>query len=185
MDKNTLREKLLEKRGELDKEEVIKKGNILKEKLFSLKEYKKAKTVMFFVSFGKEIYTHNMVQEALKDESKTIVIPKVVEFELIPCIIENFSGLVRSSYGILEPIEAKKANLDEIDVVLVPGIGFDKNGYRIGFGKGFYDKFLKTTNALKIGLCMDSEIIGNIPYDEWDIPMDIVMSEERVIRAQS
>ena len=182
MNKNTLREKLLEERRKLDKEGVIKRGNILKEKLFSLEEYKKAKTVMFFVSFGKEIYTHNMVEEALKDESKTIAVPKVVEFELIPCIIENFSGLVGSNYGILEPIETKKANLQEIDIVLVPGIGFDKNGYRIGFGKGYYDKFLKTTSALKIGLCMDFEIIENIPNDEWDVPMDIVMSEERIIR---
>ena len=182
MNKNTLRESLLEERRKLDKESIIKKGNILKEKLFSLEEYKKAKTVMFFVSFGKEVYTHNMVQEALREEDKSVVIPKIVDFELIPCIIEKFSGLQRSSYGILEPVEAKSANLNEIDIVLVPGIGFDKNGYRIGFGKGYYDKFLKNTKALKIGLCMDFGIIDSIHYDKWDIPMDIVMIEKRIIR---
>jgi 5-formyltetrahydrofolate cyclo-ligase len=184
MNKNTLREELLEKRRKLEKEEVIEKGNIIKEKLFSLEEYKKAKTVMFFVSFGKEIYTHDMVQEALKGKDKTIVVPKIVDFEVVPCIIENFSRLQRSNYGILEPIEVNEADLHKIDIILVPGIGFDKKGYRIGFGKGYYDKFLKKIEALKIGLCMDFEIIENIPYNEWDVPMDIVMSEKQIINIQ-
>jgi len=182
MDKNTLREDLLEKRKKLEKNEIIKKGNVIKEKLFSLEEYKKAKTVMFFVSFGKEIYTHDMVLEALQNKNKTVVIPKIVGFELVPSIIETFAGLERSSYGILEPINVHELDMNRIDIIIVPGIGFDKEGHRIGFGKGYYDRFLKKTKALKIGLSMDFQIVDKIQNDEWDIPMDIVITEKRVIR---
>jgi len=182
MDKRDLREKLLEERKNQEKKDIVKKGNAIKEKLFALEEYKKAKTVMFFVSFGKEVYTHNIVYEALKDGNKKVVVPKVIDFEIVPCHIENCFNMQRSSYGIQEPIDTKKVDKPEIDIVLVPGIGFDKKGNRIGFGKGYYDNFLKNTSALKIGLCMDFEIIEDIPSDEWDIPVDIIISEKQIIR---
>jgi len=180
MNKNDIREHILEKKKRLDKEEVVEKGNIVKEKLFSLEEYKKAKTVMFFVSFGKEIYTHDMVDEALKH--KKVIVPKIVEFELFPCVINDFSEMQPGKYRILEPVDMHRIDPAGIDVVLVPGIAFDKRGYRIGFGKGYYDSFLKGLNALKIGLCMDFQIIDKIPNDEWDVKMDMVVSEKRIIR---
>ncbi len=184
MDKNNLREKLLEERKKQEKKDIVKKGNTIKDKLFALEEYKKAKTVMFFVSFGKEVYTHNIVHEALNDKTKRVVVPKVIDFEIVPCHIENCFGMQRSSYGIQEPIEVKKVSMREIDMILVPGIGFDKKGNRIGFGKGYYDNFLKNISALKIGLCMDFEIIDDIPADEWDVPVNIIISEKRIIRTE-
>ena len=181
MDKEGIRERLLKKRNLLEKKEIIEKGNLVKEKLFSLKEYKKAKTVMFFVSFGKEIFTHNLIRE---NRDKKIVVPKIIDFEIIPCIIKDFGELEKGYKMILEPTEVKKADLREIDVVLVPGLAFDKRGYRIGYGKGFYDNFLKKVNALKIGLCMDFQIVDKIPEKEWDIKMDAVITEKRVIKNQ-
>lgn len=182
MNKTKLREKLLEKRKKIDKKELIEKGNIIKEKLFELEEYKKAKTVMFFVSFEKEIYTHDIIQKAL--ENKNVVVPKVIDFEIVPCIINDFLELEEGKYRILEPVKVKEINPKDIDLILVPGMGFDKKGHRIGFGKGYYDRFLKNTSALKIGLCRDFEIVDNISNEEWDIPMDMLISEKQVIKIQ-
>jgi len=180
MGKDEIREKILEKRSKLEKSKIIEKGNLVKEKLFSLEEYKKAKTVMFFVSFRKEAYTQDMIKEALKD--KIVVVPKVKKFELIPCRIKDFLELATGYSGVLEPVRIDEVDLNDIDIVLVPGIAFDKRGYRIGYGKGYYDNFLKNVRALKIGLCMDFQIVDNIPEKEWDVKMDVVVSEDRVIR---
>lgn len=182
MDKEEIREKISEKRKQLSKQEVIDYGENVKEKLFSLEEYKKAKTVMFFVSFGREVYTHNMIKEALKD--KRIVVPKIIDFEIVPCEIKDFRELVEGKYRILEPACASKEECEKvpkIDVALVPGMAFDKRGYRVGYGKGFYDNVLKDLGALKIGLCMDFQIIDNVPNDEWDIKMDKVITDKRII----
>ncbi len=182
MDKDEIRNLVFKKRNKLEKKEVIEKGNIVKEKLFCLDEYKKAKTVMFFLSFGKEVYTYDMVREALEDKSKNVIVPKIKEFEIISCRIKDFSELVPGAYRILEPVEVKEVNPNEIDIVFVPGIAFDKKGYRIGFGKGYYDRFLKRTKALKIGLCMDFQIVNEISHREWDVPMDMVITEKQVIK---
>jgi len=178
MDKNQIRESLLEKRNKLTKEKVIEKGNLVKDKLFSLEEYKKAKTVMFFVSFRKEVYTHDAIKEALKD--KTVIVPKIIDFEVVPCIINDFNKLEEGKYRILEPVEVDKA--DKIDLILVPGMAFDKKGFRIGYGHGYYDRFLKDKGALKIGLCMDFQIIDKMEHKAWDIPMDMIISEKQIIR---
>ena len=182
MDKDKIRDSIFKKRNELEKKEVIEKGNIVKEKLSSLEEYKKAKTVMFFLSFGKEVYTYDMVKEALGDKNKKVIVPKIKEFEIIPCSIKEFLELAPGAYRILEPVEVKEANREEIDIVLVPGIAFDQKGYRIGFGKGYYDRFLKGLKALKIGLCMDFQVVNEISHREWDVPMDVIITEKEVIK---
>jgi len=97
-------------------------------------------------------------------------------------VIKDFRELEEGKYRILEPVDAKEVDLDEIDIVLVPGIAFDKKGHRIGYGKGYYDSFLRKVNALKIGLCMDFQIVDKIPSNEWDVGMDIVVSEKQVIK---
>jgi len=91
MKKEELRKRFLAKRNKLSKSEIIKRGNLAKEKLFSIKEYKKADKVMFFVSFNKEIHTHSAIKKALKE--KIVSVPKIIESNIIPCIIKSFSEL--------------------------------------------------------------------------------------------
>jgi len=180
--KEPIRKKFLEKRGKINKEENKEKAEIIKEKLFSLEEYKKAKTVMFYVSFGSEVFTHDMVEEALKD--KTVIVPKIVEFEIVPCRIDNFTELEPGKYRILEPVDCSKEQKNNIDIILVPGIAFDKRGYRIGYGKGYYDRLLKRLNAKRIALCFDTQIIDKVPDEDHDEKMDIIVSEKKIIKAK-
>ena len=147
--KEETRKKFLEQRGNIDKKINREKSKIIKEKLFSLEEYKNAKTVMFYVSFGSEVYTHEMIQEVLG--KKIVIVPKIIDFEIITCEIKDFSELESGKYRILEPKDNNKEfNMREIDIIIVPGAAFDKEGNRIGYGKGYYDRLLKNTKAKRI-----------------------------------
>ena len=178
--KNQLKESILEKRNSLSEEKILEKSNQIKNKLFNLSQYKKSKTIMFFVSFNSEVNTHEMIKESLKN--KTIVVPKVVSHEIEPSIIIDFDNLVSGKFGILEPIEAMKIAHKNIGLVLVPGIVFDKEGHRIGYGFGYYDKFLaKVPKAIKIGLAFDFQVVDKIPAEMHDVPVDMIVTEKRIL----
>ena len=182
--KNKLKESILEKRDSLSKEEIFEKSEHIEKKLFSLFQYKKSKTVMFFVSFNSEVDTHNMIKKSLRE--KTVVVPKVVHHEIEPSVIIDFDNLMPSGkFGILEPIEAMRIAYKNIGIVLVPGAVFDKEGHRIGYGFGYYDKFLKkATKAIKIGLCFDFQVVDEIPREMHDVPVDVIVTEKRVIECR-
>jgi len=182
--KKSLRESMLEKRNSLSKEEIAEISIKIKENLFGLDEFKKSKVVMFYVSFNNEAYTHDMIKESFK--SKLVVVPKTLNNEIEPSIIIDFEQLIPSGkFGILEPIEAAKINIKNIQAVIVPGIAFDKNGHRLGFGFGYYDKFLaKVPKALKIGLAFDFQIVDNLPIEGHDAPVDLIVTDREIIRVK-
>ena len=180
--KNSLRESMLEKRNSLGKAEIAERSKKIKENLFSLDEFKKSKVVMFYVSFNNEASTHDMIKESLK--TKTIIVPKLANNEIEPSIMMDFDQLIPSGkFGILEPIEAMKINIKNIQIITVPGIAFDKDGHRLGFGFGYYDKFLaKVPKALKIGLAFDFQIANQIPKEAHDAPVDLIVTDKEIIR---
>ena len=181
--KDQLKNIILKKRNSLAKDEILEKSGKIKERLFNLGVYKKSKTVMFFVSFKNEVNTHSIIKEALK--SKNVVVPKIVQNEIEPSIIIDFENLVEGKFGIFEPIEIMRIAYKNIDAVLVPGIVFDKNGHRIGYGFGYYDKFLrKVPKAAKIGLAFDFQVVDNIPKEEHDVAVDFIVTDERIIECR-
>ena len=169
--------------GEIEKE-IMEKSNRIKSNLFNLESYKKSKTAMFFVSFSSEANTHDMIKESIG--RKTVIAPKVVQNEIEPSVIIDLDSLIPSGkFGILEPIEIMKIAYKNIDLVLVPGIAFDKEGHRIGYGFGYYDKFLKKVpKAVKIGLCFDFQLADKVPREEHDMQVDFIVTEERVIECR-
>ncbi|MBU0627664.1 MAG: 5-formyltetrahydrofolate cyclo-ligase [Nanoarchaeota archaeon] len=167
---------ILKKRNALSKDEIIKKSSIIKNNLFSSQEYKKSKVIMFYVSFGSEVNTMEMIKEALKE--KTVCVPVVEKDRMIASIIDRIDDLnKKNEYKILEPTNIQKIESKEIDLVIVPGVVFDKTAHRIGYGKGYYDKFLKDFKGKKIGLAFNMQIMEIIPKDRWDIGLDKVISE--------
>lgn len=181
MTKQQLRQSLLAQRNLLTQRDIEEKSLLVQQSLWNLPAYQQAKTVLFFISFNTEINTQSMLKIAVK--SKRVLVPKVVDNStMIPVLITDFNQLTKGKYGILEPtLSSIHAYQEDIDIVLVPAIVFDKQGYRIGYGKGYYDNFLRHTQALYIGLCMDFQIIDHLPYDEWDIPVHSIISEKRII----
>jgi len=183
--KSTIRKELIEKRKKIPKKEVLEKSKKIKERLFETEEFKQASTILFYVSYDNEVYTQDMIKECLKKD-KTVVVPisNVEERNLILSKLKNWKDLKKGSYGILEPKKEKIIEISkhDIDLVIVPGVGFDEHGCRIGHGVGFYDELLKDSkNAYHIGLAFELQILEKIPIEDHDIPVHRIITEERII----
>nr|QBM01084.1 hypothetical protein [uncultured archaeon] len=179
--KEKIREEALEKRDSLKKEQVREYSEQIKKRLFVVDAFSKSRIVLFYASFGNEVRTHEMIAESLL--SKKILLPKMVQQEIVPSLILTMENLILNDRGILEPIEALPVRLSNIDAVIVPGIAFDTQGHRLGFGKGYYDKFLKKVpRAVKIGLAFDFQVVDGIPFEAHDIGMDYVVTPTQVFK---
>ena len=174
--KDINRRVMLRKRDRLSKDDILKKSKIIQEKLFNSEEYKKAKTVMFFVSFGSEVNTHNMIKESLK--TKKVCVPVIEGKNMIAAEIKSFDDLdAKGKLGMPIPSRIEKVEKKDIDLVIVPGIVFDKRNHRIGYGKGFYDNFLRDFKGKKIGIAFKMQVLEIIPIIQWDMQLDKVIDE--------
>ncbi len=186
--KQTLKFGIFEKRKALSKEEVGEKSKKIKENLYSLPEFKTAKNILFYVSFNNEADTINIIKELLDNKEKKIIVPFVEKNNPMLQLSElkNFNELEPKSRGILEPKEKciREFDAKNLDLAIVPGIVFDKNGHRIGYGHGYYDRFLKTLkeSAKKIGIAFELQLVDKIPKEGHDIPVDIIVTEKRILK---
>ncbi len=137
---------------------------------------------MFYSSIINEVQTDFMIKEALK-EGKKIALPQTTPYELIPRVIKNYpDDLSPGVFGILEPTEKMPIiEKNDIDLVVVPGIAFSKDCVRLGYGKGYYDKFLKWYNNIKIGIAFWEQILNEVPHDKYDIPLDMIITDKYII----
>jgi 5-formyltetrahydrofolate cyclo-ligase len=185
--KNSLRKEKLAERKTLSSAEVRIKSFKIKKLLFKLPEFKRAKIVMFYVSFGKEVATQAMIKEALQQKKK-VVVPKIKSNRTLAVYeITNLNkDLQRGSFGILEPTHSKRriTPKTEIDLVVVPGVCFDrKKGTRLGFGAGYYDRFLqgiKDATAL-IGIAFEQQLAKGVPCMAHDVSMHKIVTERRIL----
>lgn len=181
-----MRKEILEKRSKLTEEEIREKSNIIKEKLMGLDKFKKSKFIFSFISFGDEVDTHNIIKEAL-NLGKRIGVPITVPEKrrlLVSELYDFDKELELGYYNILTPKKEYIREVDpkEIDMVLVPGVVFTPDGYRIGYGGGYYDRFFNKNDKLfKIGLCFDLQIAEKIPVDIYDIPVNCIITEKKII----
>ncbi len=185
--KKALKEEIFGKRKALSKEDVEEKSEKIKESLYSLPEFKKAKNILFYVSFNNEASTVDMIKELLDNGEKNIIVPFVEKNNPMLQLSElkNFNDLEPKTFEILEPKKnkIKKIEADKIDLIIVPGIVFDKNGHRIGYGYGYYDRLLEElNNAVKIGLCYGFQLVDKVPKEQHDIPVDIIVTEKRILK---
>lgn len=183
-EKKRLRKEILAKRNRLSEETVAEKSRKIKETLFELPGFKQAKTVMFYVAKDKEVRTEEMIRESLKMGKRVAVpISKAEERDLVPSLLIDYGELVPGTYGILEPREEghRPVPLENIELIVVPGVAFDRRGNRIGFGGGFYDRFLKrvSSNVPRLGLAFDMQMVEELPFGKMDVPMDGVVTEEK------
>ena len=178
--KKSLRQEMLEKRKKLSEEEIITKSSEIKKKLYTLPEFEDANKACIYVSLKDEVHTHDIIKENLK--GKCVVVPKVNGEELLVCELRDFDELKEGSFCVLEPGEERRVFPQDIDCVVVPGVVFDREGFRIGFGRGFYDRLLSEVSCPKIGLCFDFQLVDQLPFEEHDIPVDIIVTETKVIK---
>ena len=164
----------LRKHKEGDREQ---KSKIIKNKLFKLEVFKKAKYVMFYIAFDGEVDTKEMIKEARK-LGKIIAVPVCRRAAAIrPCILEDLRRLKKGLYGICEPAMRRFIDLERLDLVIMPGIAFDKSHNRLGRGKCCYDRFLRKlpVGIPKIGLAFDFQILPSIPATRFDVKLDKIL----------
>lgn len=184
--KKSLRYKLLKKRDSLKAEEKKIKEAAIRKRLFALKEFKDAGSILFYASFRSEVDTMCSIKNALK-LNRRVILPVVdsKKRELNLYEIKDVSELAASYMGIPEPsvTRGRKINLADIDIAIVPGAGFDVKGNRIGYGAGYYDKLLSKSkrHMAKIALAFEEQIVPLVPNEQHDVKIDKIITDKRTI----
>lgn len=186
MIKDELRAKMREMRRNLPADEVTEKSAVIARSLLGISAVKDARTVCVYLSALKEPDTRGIIG-ALLSAGKRVAVPVTDEENVTLSLsyIDNASELARGAYGIYEPTVIRRADENDIDVIVTPGLAFDKRGGRMGFGKGYYDRLFEKTDTLRIALCYDFQLLDKIPTEPHDAPMDIIVTEKRVLVIQS
>lgn len=187
MDKGELRKEIKLKREVLDKNIKLMADEKIRKSLFESEIYKNSKVVFIYVNMDSEINTIDIIKELLASD-KTIAVPKVIpvslkERQMKALKINSMLQLNESgAFGILEPsIECEDIS-EDVDLIIIPGLAFDINGNRLGYGGGFYDRFLsKYPNSKRVALCYDFQIFDEIPHEFFDEKVDLIISEEKII----
>ena len=184
--KTTIRRQALRARLNLTAEEVKGKSQKIARRLFSLPEFKRARTIMFYVSRPEEVDTHQMIRSTLRAGYRVAVPLTGVKGEkIVPVLIDDLDReLSRGQWGILEPNSPERAIPPrEIDLVVLPGVAFDCRGNRVGRGLAFYDDFLVKVppQAGRIALAFEEQVYREVPSCGHDIPVTKVVTEKRVI----
>lgn len=180
--KTELRKRLQAERAKLRAEQVAWSSEQVSRHILACDAYRKAQCIMGYLAFGKELSVDAVLRAALA-EGKQVVVPLVTSAtEMVPVVLRNMEDFELDRYGIRsvrEPAELCEAQA--IDLVLVPGVAFDREGGRLGMGAGYYDRFLpKAQSAVLMGIAYDALVQDELPKDEYDVCMQLLASESGI-----
>lgn len=186
--KKEVRKRILKQRREMDVKEAAEKSSLIFDRITCLEEFKKAKTIGLYLSFENEVDTFRLL-EFIKAAGKKIVVTytESKSIVLVPVYVNDIKNdLVEGAWGYLEPKvdELEKAGEEDIDFVIVPGVVFDEERNRVGFGKGYYDKYLSKLrdDAVTAAVAYEFQVLTSVPVESHDIKMKMIVTEDRIIR---
>lgn len=187
LEKQRIRERILLKRRSLKTEELIEMSREIQKRIFSLPEFKESTTISIYIDFDNEVRTRDIIKDSIHT-GKRVTIPytKGKDNSLLLSEVRDIDKeLEASTFGILEPKKEYFRYIpdNEIDAVIVPGIAFDEKGRRLGYGGGYYDRLLIKLNRdiVTIGLAFEFQILSEIPWWFYDIFIDKIITERRLI----
>lgn len=175
--KEEIRKSIRQKKKLLSSEDKLQASELVFKQLFQLEQWKKANRVLSYHSLPDELQTIEYLDKML---SKELFLPKV-DGDTLKIVAYDKSRLITGAYNILEPDDNNYFPVEDIELIIIPGVAFDKQKNRLGRGKGYYDKLLSNTEAFKIGICYDFQLVDEISTDAHDIKMDIVIAPNCVI----
>ena len=169
----------------MTKNEVLNKSALACKAFIQSDFYKNSNCIMIYKRLGNETDTEPIIKQALAD-NKRLVFPVTDQKsgKITPYYADGSTKFDIGGFSVSEPKNSEIANPLDINVVIIPGIAFDKLGARVGFGKGCYDMFLPQTKAIKIGFCFDVQLADKIPASHHDINMDYIITESGIIDCQ-
>lgn len=186
--KKQLRGESLSRRDSLSEREIAEKSGRIAERLWSLPEYKAARTVLFYASIRSEVATGEMIKRAL-EEGRAVCLPRVdgAKGALDIYRVKNpENDLAPGTWGIPEPVPGgcEAVSPEEIALAVVPGAAYDRTGNRLGFGGGYYDLFMPRLKAgtPRVAVAFDLQVVGEVPAGERDQKVDIIVTESETIR---
>ncbi len=180
--KKSLRNNLLEKRDNTSYDMLKIASDKIQKKINKIFAFKNAKKIGVYYPIGSEILTQDIIQELLS-KGKQVFMPKVIEGGLEFRKITDFSSLETGSFDIMEPNETCPID-NNLDVLLVPTVGISQTGVRLGYGHGFYDRFLAKHKTITISLTLEKQILKNIPKSDHDVLMDWIVTEDKMSKIQ-
>ncbi|HHN63788.1 MAG TPA: 5-formyltetrahydrofolate cyclo-ligase [Nitrospirae bacterium] len=185
-DKSQLRREVLSRRDGIPPQVRTVKDREIMQRLITYRAFKEAEVLMLFASFRSEINTFPIIEHALK-EGKGVVLPRVNREEKVLDLfyIGSLDELVEGYMGIKEPDpeRCRPATVDSLDLVVLPGVAFDEKGGRLGYGGGYYDRLLASLrdNPILVGLAYEEQVVDEIPLEEHDRRVQIIITDKRVI----
>lgn len=175
MDKKSLRAMIREKKRAMTEEQIVLSSRALAAQLYDTEQYRSAKTIYGYLPYNQEVRTVPILEQALKD-GKTVAVPKVYDDRMAFILMDDLSMVEKGYAGIPEPVSDGPVANDPTALVLMPGLAFDPDGHRIGYGGGFYDRFLEDEpHHPTVALCYAFQMFPKLETEDHDIPVDLVL----------
>lgn len=175
MDKTLLRQTIRQRKRAMTEEEIARRSAALAALFAQSDAYRQAKTIYGYLPYNQEVRTVPMLQQALRD-GKRVAVPKVYGDEMKFIYLDDLTQVEKGYAGIPEPVADGPVAQDETALVLMPGLAFDPQGHRLGYGGGFYDKFLAAEpNHPTLALCYEFQMLPSLETEAHDIPVDTVL----------
>lgn len=184
--KKFIRTSILEKRNSLTPQEINDAEKLINYNLMKLDQFIQSKNIFSYLSFRSEVPTKGIIGYC-QEHGKNVYIPICVREtkEMLISLFDHDVKLAPSNYGVLEPTKEtiKIADREILDIAIMPGAVFDPRGYRVGYGAGYYDKFFAHTKKkiYKIALAFSFQVIEEVPHDDFDVPVDCIVTEQGII----
>lgn len=178
MDKKALRREIGAKKRALTPEQIETRSATLANRLYRTPQYRDCKSLYAYLSFNQEVRTNPIIEQAWAD-GKRVAVPKVVGDGMVFIWIESFDNLApQGAFHIMEPVENGPVASDKSALILMPGLAFDPAGHRVGYGGGYYDRYLAAQPCHPtVALCYDFQLFDHLEVDEYDVPVDRVITD--------
>jgi 5-formyltetrahydrofolate cyclo-ligase len=184
-EKKKLRKIIQQKLGELSKPQYEHLSYQIAQNLFSSSTWKESNTIGITISKMPEVDTYQIIRKGW-EQNKRIVIPKCYPIDKSMKFrkLTAFNQLESVYYGLFEPIENETSEVpkEDIELLIIPGLAFTRNGYRLGFGGGYYDRYLMGFTGKKLSLAFNSQLVQTLPTESHDIPTHQIITEEETIK---
>lgn len=183
--KKELRQYYLNYRENMGQRKIEETSSVIARRLFKFSVVREAKAVMCFHSFRNEVITHQIIENLL-EKGKTVYLPYILtgskELRISPVKDLN-KDIAKGFFSVMEPVNKLDSSIELLDIIIVPGLLFTRSGYRLGYGGGYYDRLLSKIDkkTKTIGLVFHSLLVDKLPLEKYDLPVDIIITEEEVI----
>ena len=180
IEKARLRKQFLDARDALSLDFIKITSKQIQDNLRKIDFFRSAKNIAAYYSIGSEVHTQDILQEIL-NSGKQLALPKVIKNDLVFKKISSFSELEQGNFSIMEPKD-RCETVENLAVIIVPAIALTKEGFRLGYGFGYYDRFLHGKKLMTIALSYAKQIIKSFPHDEHDVKINYIVTEDKVVR---